>query len=32
LAPGSDTKALIDGYVSVSAVAVNRTYTGRLPR
>jgi 5'-nucleotidase len=28
----SDTKALLDGYVSVSAVAVNRGYTGRLPR
>jgi 5'-nucleotidase len=32
LEPGSDTKALLDGYVSVSAVAVNRSYTGRLPR
>ncbi|MFE0026795.1 5'/3'-nucleotidase SurE [Amycolatopsis sp. NPDC059021] len=27
----SDTKALFDGYVSVSAVAVHRGYTGRLP-
>ncbi|HEX6359329.1 5'/3'-nucleotidase SurE [Actinophytocola sp.] len=26
----SDTKALLDGYVSVSAVDVNRTYTGPL--
>lgn len=28
LEPDSDTKALLDGYVSVSAVAVNRSYTG----
>lgn len=27
--PGSDTKAVLDGYVSVSAVVVDRTYTGR---
>jgi 5'-nucleotidase len=27
----SDTKALHDGYVSVSTVAVHRGYTGRLP-
>lgn len=30
--PGSDTKAVFDGYLSVSAVVVNRSYTGRLPR
>ncbi|WP_410564834.1 5'/3'-nucleotidase SurE [Amycolatopsis sp. cmx-4-61] len=29
--PGSDTKALFDGYVSISAVAVDRGYPGRLP-
>jgi 5'/3'-nucleotidase len=32
LAADSDTKALADGYVSVSAVVVHRGYTGRLPR
>nr|AXL05408.1 stationary phase survival protein SurE [uncultured bacterium] len=32
LEPGSDTKALLDGYVSVTAVDVNRTYTGALIR
>jgi 5'-nucleotidase len=32
LEPDSDTKALLDGYVSVSAVDVNRTYTGSLTR
>ncbi|EOD58074.1 5'/3'-nucleotidase SurE [Amycolatopsis vancoresmycina] len=32
LEPGSDTKALLDGYVSVSAVDVNRTFTGSLTR
>jgi 5'-nucleotidase len=32
LEPDSDTKALADGYVSVSAVVVHRGYTGRLPR
>lgn len=32
LEPHSDTKALLDGYVSVSPVAVHRAYTGRLPR
>jgi 5'-nucleotidase len=31
LEPDSDTQALLDGYVSVSAVAVNRSYTGPLP-